>query len=93
MSIPDFVELSPDPRPTKKKRSGKKDKESDLKIFAACTRCKNSISSFPRIRAEESWKIDFTAAGSGGKAAIDWKIYFTADESGGKAATAVFLLS
>ena len=100
MSIPDFVELSPDPWPTSKKRSGKNDKESDLKIFAACTRCKNSISSFPPIRAEESWKIDFTADGSGGKAAIasfpplraeeNWKIHFTADGSGGKAAVASF---
>ena len=70
MSIPDFVELSPDRWPTNKKKRGKKDKKSDWKISAACTRCKNAISSFPPLRAEENRKIDFTADGSGGKAAI-----------------------
>ncbi|XXG50156.1 hypothetical protein AAC387_Pa02g4207 [Persea americana] len=54
-------------------------------------------------KEEESWKIDFTADGNGGKAAIasfpplreegNWKVDFTADGSGGKAAIASFLLS
>jgi len=51
---------------------------------------------------EESWKIDFTADGIGGKAAVasfpplraeeNWKIHFTANDSGGKAAIASFPL-
>ncbi|XXG65702.1 hypothetical protein AAC387_Pa05g3330 [Persea americana] len=58
----------------------------------------SAVSSFPPLRAEESWKINFTADESGGKAAIasfppfteeeNWKMRFTADESRGKAATA-----
>ncbi|XXG57645.1 hypothetical protein AAC387_Pa04g0092 [Persea americana] len=60
----------------------------------------SAISSFPPLRAEENWKIDFTADESGGKPAIasfpplgeeeNWKVDLTADESGGKAATASF---
>ncbi|XXG57800.1 hypothetical protein AAC387_Pa04g0247 [Persea americana] len=55
---------------------------------------------FSSLRAEENWKIDFTADESGGKPAIasfpplgeeeNWKVDFTADESGGKPATASF---
>ncbi|XXG49942.1 hypothetical protein AAC387_Pa02g4009 [Persea americana] len=51
-------------------------------------------------KEEENWKIDFTADGKGGKAAIasfpplreegSWKVDFTADGSGGKAAIASF---
>ena len=58
------------------------------------------ISSFPPLRAEENWKIRFTADESGGKAVIssfpplgaeeDWKIDFTADGSGGNAAVSSF---
>ena len=99
-SIVRFVELSPDPRPTNQQKKGRKDKKSDLKTSALYTRSIFAISSFPPLRAEENWKIDFTADGSGGKAAIarfpplgaeeNWKIQFTADERGGKAATASF---
>ncbi|XXG89507.1 hypothetical protein AAC387_Pa12g1488 [Persea americana] len=52
--------------------------------------------SFPPLRAEENWKIKFTADESGGKAAPasspplraeeNWKIQFNAHGSGGKAA-------
>ncbi|XXG89508.1 hypothetical protein AAC387_Pa12g1489 [Persea americana] len=52
--------------------------------------------SFPPLRAEENWKIPFTADESGGKAAPasfpplraeeNWKIQFTAHGSGGNAA-------
>ena len=59
-----------------------------------------AISSFPPLREEENWKINFTAYESSGKAAIacfrpltaeeNWKLKFTADESSGKAATACF---
>ena len=69
-------------------------------ISETCTRSISAISSFPPLRAEENWKTDFTADGSGGKAAIasfpplraeeNRKIQFTADETGGKAATASF---
>ena len=69
-------------------------------ISETCTRSISAISSFPPLRAEENWKTDFTADGSGGKAAIasfpplgteeTWKIQNTADESGGKAAIASF---
>ena len=79
---------------------GKRDKKSDRKISATCTRSINANSSFPPLRAEENRKIHFTADGSGGKAAIagfaplgveeTWKIQNTADESGGKAAIASF---
>ena len=75
-------------------------KKSDWKISAICTGSIPAISSFPPLGAEESWKIDFTADESGGKAAIasfppltpeeNWKIHFTADESGGKPAIAGF---
>ena len=102
MSILHFVELSPDPWPTNKRKKGKKDEKSDWKIFATCTRCVNAISSFPPLWVEESWKIDFTADGIGGKAAVasfpplraeeNWKIHFTANDSGGKAAIASFPL-
>ena len=96
MSVHHFVELSTDPGATNKQKKRKKDKKSDWKISATCTRSVDAISSFPPLRAEENWKIGFTADGSGGKAAIasfppltaeeNWKIQFTADESGGKAA-------
>jgi len=102
MSILHFVELSPEPWPTNKRKKGKKDEKSDLKIFATCTRGVNTISSFPPLWVEESWKIDFTADGIGGKAAVagfpplraeeNWKIHFTANDSGGKAAIASFPL-
>ncbi|XXG89495.1 hypothetical protein AAC387_Pa12g1480 [Persea americana] len=52
--------------------------------------------SFPPLRAEENWKIQFTADEGGGKAAPasfpplraeeNWKIQFTAHGSGRKAA-------
>ena len=90
-----FVELSPDPRPTNKQKKGKKDKKSHWNITAIRTRSISAISIFPPLRAEENWKIDFTADESGGKTEIasfpplgadeNWKIDFTADESGGKA--------
>ena len=70
MSIHHFVELSPDPGATSKQKKRKKDKKSVSKISATCTRSVSAISSFPPLRAEENWKIDFTADGSGGKAAI-----------------------
>ena len=95
-----FVELSPDPRPTNKQKKGKKDKKSHWNITAIRTRSISAISIFPPLRAEENWKIDFTADESGGKAEIasfppvgeeeNWKIVFTADENGGKAAIASF---
>ena len=95
-----FVELSPDPRPTNKQKKGKKDRKSHWNITAIRTRSISAISIFPPLRAEENWKIDFTADESGGKAEIasfppvgeeeNWKIVFTADENGGKAATASF---
>ena len=64
-------------------------------------RHKSVVSSFPPLRAEENWKIDFTAdeteAVKAASASFpllieeeNWKIDFTADESGGKAATASF---
>ena len=69
-------------------------------ISETCTRSISAISSFPPLRAEENWKTDFTADGSGGKAAIasfpplraeeNWKVHFTADESGGKASISSF---
>ena len=69
MSVLHFVEQSPDPWPTKKQKKGKKEKKSDRKTSAICIRSISAISSFPPLRAEENRKIDFSADGSGGKAA------------------------
>ena len=100
MSTLHFAELSPDPGPTNRQKKGKEDKKSDRNTTAICARSVSPISSFPPLRAEENWKVDFTADESSGKAAIasfpplteeeNWKIDFTADESGGKAAIASF---
>ena len=100
MSTLHFVELSPDRWPTNGQKKGKEDKKSDRNITAICARSISAISSFPPLRAEENWKMDFTADESSGKAAIasfpplteeeSWKIDFTAYERGGKAATASF---
>ena len=100
MSTLHFVELSPDRWPTNGQKKGKEDKKSDRNITAICARSISAISSFPPLRAEENWKMDFTADERGGKAAIasfpplwaeeNWNVDFTADESGGKAATAGF---
>ena len=89
MSTLHFVELSPDRWPTNGQKKGKEDKKSDRNITAICARSISAISSFPPLRAEENWKMDFTADESSGKAAIasfpplteeeNWKIDFTAD--------------
>ena len=80
MSILHFVEQSPDLWPTNKQKKGKKDKKSDWKTSAICIRSIPAISSFPPLRAEENWKIDFTADRSGGKAANS---QFSSSWSGG----------
>ena len=64
MSIHHFVELSPDTGATNKQKKRKKDKKSDWKISATCTRSVNAISSFPPLRAEENWKMTLPPMGA-----------------------------
>ena len=63
MSIHHFVELSPDTGATNKQKKRKKDKKSDWKISATCTRSVNAISSFPPLRAEENRKMTLPPMG------------------------------
>ena len=96
MSILYFVELSPDPGPSNNEKKGKKDK----KRFERVPQYVPVISSLPPLKAEGSWKINFTADGSSGKAAFSGfppfgveesrKIEFTPDGNGGKPAFASF---
>ncbi|KAJ8628209.1 hypothetical protein MRB53_021516 [Persea americana] len=100
---PSFCGTKPRPRTHQQEKKGKNDKKSDRKISAICTRRSYAISSFPPLGAEESWKIEFTADESSGKAAISsfpplgaeksWKMTLSLMRAAVKLQFPVFLLS
>ncbi|XXG89302.1 hypothetical protein AAC387_Pa12g1337 [Persea americana] len=110
---PSFRGTEPRPMTRQQAKEGKKRKKNRIERFPPyvpaahmqfpvflLSRSIYAISSFPPLREEENWKIDFTAYESSGKAAIasfpalreeeNWNINFTAYESSGKAAAASF---